>query len=232
MSISLKELQENAKYLAFPSYNKVNDTSCYFCDERHEWVKLPPTGGVYKGWKGNEHHYTTEYHRQYVLPTLESMFHFGYKESDFTVRKNVLLVGNNTFDLSYQVPKENKLFKVDSLDYGLTYFSGFPGLLKNSRTRDLTWFTEYHNLFCLPHSSSIVTNLKKNNGRSLLILGDSQLIPSLPVLCQYYESVTYVDNRRKINVAKMLKPDYDDILIEIFAKRLRYYLEYLREDLK
>ena len=90
MSISLKELQENAKYLAFPSYNKVNDTSCYFCDERHEWVKLPPTGGVYKGWKGNEHHYTTEYHRQYVLPAIESMFHFGYKESDFTVRKNVI----------------------------------------------------------------------------------------------------------------------------------------------
>jgi hypothetical protein len=132
--------------------------------------------------------------------------------------------------MTYQFPKIDKKFTVKCFDNNIEYTSAFDGLLKNKNTEGITWSTPYHDLFCLPHLSSIIRNESKNNGRSILILGDSQMIPSLAIIAYYYKTMTYIDNRRKINIASKLEDDYDDVLISIYGRNIDYYLDFLNPD--
>ena len=66
---------------------------------------------------------------------------------------------------------------------------------------------------------------------ALLILGDSQMIPSLPVLCWYYKKVIYLDNRTtdKFYYESHLKNlKADDYLVEMFNGGLDYYYSHFR----
>ena len=229
--IDKESILQNAKFLAFPILNNATGEFRYndsVAEAKYDWVCLPPEKMVYRGYDRNAHHFTTEYHRKFVLPTLENMLHFGYSESDFRIRENPLHKNGEVFDLSFLQPLRDKKFSVKSLQYDLEYECWFKGLRKNENTRSVTWFTEYHDLYCLPHSSSIVKNTGKTNGRSLLILGDSQLIPSISVLCYYYKEVAYIDNRDKVNILSSLNDRYDDVLIQTYIMPLGYYLDFLR----
>lgn len=212
-----------AKYIAFPDGKKYKNTN------DREWIFMPVSNDKYFGFPKNNHHFTTAYHRQHVLPTLEKLFSFGYNENDFVLKKNIIQSDQQDYDLSYLIPKHDKSFKVTSLRFNIEkYQCNFSGLMKNEHTDSLTWFTPYHDLFCLPHSCSLVENISDNNNRDLLIIGDSQMIPSLAVLCYYYKSVTYIDNRNNYPILNKLKDTYDDVLCEIFAKSIDYYDNFLQ----
>jgi hypothetical protein len=192
---------------------------------------------TYIGLKNNYHHYTTDYHRKYVLPLLNDIYKFGYNENDFVIKKNIIKDINeitnkqDSYDLSYLLPKKDKIFKVSSLEFDIDYISDFSGLMCNKNTKKLLSFTKYHELYCLPHSCSIVENLSKSNGKTLLILGDSQMIPSLPILCWYYKKVIYLDNRTtdKFYYESHLKNlKADDYLVEMFNSGLDYYYSNFR----
>ncbi len=229
--ITKESVLENAKFMAFPILNNNTGEFSYSSSAENAeqgWTLLPKVKMVYRGYDRNSHHYTTEYHRKYVLPSMEKMFGFGYKESDFTIKEHLLDKNNMVFDLSYQVPVHDKKFTVRSIQYGLNYGCWFHGLRKNENTKHLTWFTEYHDLYCLPHTSSIVDNLGENNGKSLLVLGDSQLIPSVPIVCYYYKTVVYIDNRDKVPILGALDDRYDDILVQTYVMPVGYYLDFLR----
>ena len=209
MGICVDAVLKKAKIINFPRFQTYNDKA------NEGWRLLPVTDDFYEGLPNNSHHYTTEYHRKYVLPLLEEMFHFGYDENHFILSKNMICKNDMVFDLSYQAPKEDMKFHVTCFNNGIEYDCGHDGLLRNNQTKKSTWFTPYHALYCFPHMCSTVENLSNNNGRSLLILGDSQIIPSVATLCCYYRVLTYLDNRDKIPIIDKLSPEYDDVLIEI-----------------
>lgn len=238
----LQTIKDNSKIIQFPCFDKSSQN--FFIRESDESIYfdkifyLPIIENMtYIGLKQNHHHFTTKYHREFVLPTLEDMFNFGFKKNDFLLKKNIVDDINDItnledkFDLSFLVPKRKKHFKVTSLEFNFSYTSDFYGLICNDKTKKLLWFTKYHRLYCLPHSCSMIENLSLSNGKTLLILGDSQMIPSLAVICYYYKRVIYLDNRNsdKFYYEKYLKKiDVDDILIEMFNNKLDYYISHFR----
>ena len=224
------EVENTAKYMAFPVENN-GDGRKYFYDDKHEWTLLPDTHEVYKGSAMNKHHYTTKYHREHVIPALDRILSMGFLESDFRLVNHRVPDDRDPeliLDLDYLRPVVDRRFRVIAFNYKMHYESGFDGLMASRRVAGRTWSTPYHDLFCLPHVSSTVRNLSGGNGKKLLILGDSQMIPSLPVLCCCYNTVTYVDNRANIPILDRLDKRYDDVLVSVFAKDLDYYFGFLQ----
>jgi len=78
---------KKAKIIVFPiaknsNYIKIDKIkNCNF---------LPITGEVYSKYEKNKHHYTTKYHRRYVLPLLNKLFSFGLKFDDFKKISNII----------------------------------------------------------------------------------------------------------------------------------------------
>ena len=232
MSIGIDDVVRKAKYVNFP---RVIDGQVFYSPEydagSSSWTLLPADvdNMLYLGYERNEHHFTTSYHRRVVLPTLESLFSFGYNPLDFRLVGNFVESGGKVHDLSFQYPIRDKRFHVVSLDHDIEFTYWYKCLMRNRRTRSITWFTEYHWLYCLPHLCSTVENLDGGNGRSILILGDSQIIPSIPVLCYYYSRLTYCDNRSKADISGKLLDSYDDVMIEINGKShpISYYTDFI-----
>lgn len=183
---------------------------------------LPETDAMlYKGWSLNDHHFTTEYHRRFVLPTLEELFHFGYKEEDFKLVEKMY----EKFDISYLIPILDKKFtaecytcgeKSDILDFGGLFGWG------NKKAG----ITDYHRLYKYGHECSRVINLSDNSGRIIFVSGDSQMIPSIPVLCYYFKEVWYFDNRYARSFADNFKDvNFSDCLIAYHDRTDSYFTE-------
>ena len=56
---------------------------------------------MYTGWHLNNNHYTTQYHRKYVLPLLGELLDFNYNENDFILSPKYC----DKFDISMLIPK-------------------------------------------------------------------------------------------------------------------------------
>ena len=95
----------------------------------------------------------------------------------------------------------------------------------NKKIKNTGLLTDYHKLFVFPHSCSVIKNLYKSNNRKLLISGDSQMIPLIPILCTIFEELYYFDSRTDKSFKRILgNVNFDDILIEIFNRDLDYYV--------
>ena len=156
----------------------------------------------YSNWKHNESHLTTNTHYNYILPLLSNLLNFKYSLNDFTLIKKY--DKTNTYNLSYLVPVINKSFdvtyngKTEKYDFekliGYTnYEKNYLNFLKNTSFKDIN--PDYHLLFFAPHQCCIIKNLSANNNRKLLISGDSQLIPLIPILSYYFKEIIYLDRR-------------------------------------
>lgn len=203
---------EYAKYIQFP----LSDGT--YIDYGVEGIVMLPSGERYTGWEKNEHHYTTAYHRQFVLPTLEELFHFGYDPDDFIIPPRYY----KNFDISIQVPKKALFFVCNELgdenNPTLTYDE------ITSQIEEKRGITPFHKLYRYSHGCSRVINAN-GNGRKLLISGDSQMIPSVPILCCYYSEVVYLDNRNKRPVSWYWSDtEFDDVLVELNCNPLDKYL--------
>ena len=184
------------------------------------------SGDRYSNMALNSHHYTTKYHYDIVLPLLNSLFNFGFDISDFDLIDKLHKEGDFCFDLSFLFPKNDKKFNVNGLDYDISYISNYNGLICNSNCPDEIYNTEYHKLYAFPHSCSIIENLGDNNGKTILISGDSQNVPHVPILAYYYKKVYYMDNRENKSHFKWLKDaKFDDIIVCPFDKQEEYYIK-------
>ncbi len=202
-----EELIRKAKYIQFPFFGKYKeyDVNCIH--------KLPYHGvcDVYGKWKVNEHHFTTEYHKKYVIPLLCELLELTFNPNDFILIERK----HRDFDISFLKPTKEYKYEV----YGYTrnehfYDLSFDDITTNNSTKkDIT---EYHRLYKYGHECSRLINKTINNERKLFISGDSQLIPDIPFLSCFFKEVWFFDNREK-NILKDKYNEYDfsDVLIEL-----------------
>ena len=80
---------------------------------------------------------------------------------------------------------------------------------------------DYHLMFVGYHTQSIINNNGTNNGKTLLVVGDSQILPEIPIFAFYYKKVLYYDNRYKNEIMnEMLSNEQiDDCLVQMWSGR-------------
>lgn len=218
-----EEILKKAVYIQFPLQRSIlhknlipNTYKDYGVDGV---VKLPlPNGMLYLNWLDNEHHYTTEYHKKYVIPVLINILNIKYNEKDFTWPKRVS--GNH--DITIPVPNKDYNFNTLCFTKNISENLDYNGL-----THGLSGNTDYHKLFRYPHMCSKIVNENIDTEYKLLISGDSQLIPDVGFLCCFYKEVWYLDNRSGgVKMSNYLKDAYfDDVLVQLNAQDGSFYLE-------
>ena len=176
-------------------------------------VKLPynDKNDVYSKWKKNEHHFSTEYHRKYVIPLLCSILKIEYNKNDFMLCDRKY----NGFDISILTPKKEYRYEI----YGYTRNEHFDNLsfndvvTNNSSKKDIT---EYHRLYKYSHECSRLINKTIESSRNLFISGDSQMIPDIAFLSCFFKEVWYFDNRENgINKEKYKDYNFTDAIVEL-----------------
>ena len=233
-----KDILNKAKFIQFPynnsmyikRYDNLNiniHKLPYFKDKEY----------LYKKMDKNGHHYTTEYHRNYVLPLLNELFNFQYNINDFKLIETITDKG----DLTYLRPKKDYNYKILCFTTKEIYEGKYEILLNPDffNNHNLT----YRLLYRFPHMCSRIINLDINNNKKIFISGDSQMVPTIPVLSTYYKEVWYFDNRTgwKYNLTSnnnemifnKIKPfsqfykntNFDDVLIELYANDFSWYTD-------
>lgn len=217
------------------SANK-NDIPFDFSDfiKYHSNVILPKVGDeyIYRNSSLNEHHYTTEFHRQYVIPALKILLGIPYNDNDFYLIEDKRDDG----DFSFLMPKVKQYYKIKSIigkknDDNKTCDLYVTEKIETSNNiiscdscvetnpYDVP-YTTYHKLFKYAHSCSVIENISNySNDKTLLISCDSQMIPTIPILTMYYKKVITMDNRLPISMWDLLKIDnekIDDVLLGLW----------------
>lgn len=225
-----QEILNNAKYIQFPYINKTYKE--YDVPNIYKLPCITEYDPLYSCSSTDKHHYTTKYHREYVLPTMEKLLNFGYSESDFYL----ISCENNNCDLSYMVPKNKMKFDVHWLLGTKTYLNiDFEnGLIFNENEKNGDKF--YRNMIIGCHTSLRIINKTTSSNRILLISGDSQIIPDIGILACYFKETWYLDNRSgkidnetmDINKTISIQNKYKnivftDILISLYANPLEWY---------
>lgn len=235
-----EELLERANYIQFPYFNKEYIDYDKYCSKI---VKLPiiPNGKniLYEGLKENGHHYTTSYHIHYVLPCLSKIFNLNFNLDDFILVKNLHKQDDKMFDLSFLKPKKEYVYDLTCLERNFDLKNiGFNSLINNKQKSYLK--TPYHLLCLAHHEPCIITNKTIRTDRKLFISGDSQMIPSILPLTNYYKQIFYMDNRTglskdkdgKLYLEKTKTKSFcktyenilfDDVLVELYANKLENY---------
>ena len=221
---------DNAKILGLSPKNITSDKAREFISgKEYVLINTSNDNDRYANYKDNEHHFTTKFHRRIIIPALSELLGFDFNAGVYHIVSNTVRTKSGNFDLSYYAPNDNGYkFDVTAPEYGIHYNSEFRGLMFNEKHKDSIvgtgLLTSYHKLYAFPHSCSIVKNLYMHNGRTLLISGDSQAIPFIPVLCTIFKEVWYFDNRSNKLFKDMLEnANFTDILIEIWNNDIEYY---------
>lgn len=227
-----EEILNKAKYIQFPLVNK--EYKEYPIECIHKLPCIIQYDPLYSLSSTDKHHYTIKYHREYVLPLMEKLLRFGYNENDF----NVVECMNDNCDLSYFVPKNEMKFDVHWL-LGTKMYSDISfenGLIFNENEGNGDKF--YRNMIIGCHTSLRIINKTISSNRTLLISGDSQIIPDIAILACYFKEVWYLDNRSgkvdntTIDIKKTISIQdkykdvvFSDILISLYSNPLWWYTE-------
>ena len=208
--MTTQEIINKAIYIQFPKSSK--EYKQY--REAKDVHKLPLPGNMmYSTWKLNDNHFTTEYHRKYVLPLLNDLLHMKYNESDFHLVERHY--ENN--DISMLYPNKECSFDIYSFEHDETSNNVTYDTLINSCNINNWRITSYHKLYKYPHECShIINNYLLYNDRKLLISGDSQMIPVVSVLACYFKELMYLDNRSNKSFKKRIEEfNPTDVIIEL-----------------
>lgn len=180
------EIIRKAKYIVFPYRN--NTYSNYYKDIDAKYAPIIPDGSVlYSNMKGNEHHYTTEYTYKYVLPLIAELLGFKFDMNDF----DLIDCKQPEWDISYIVPKQKYEYEIFNYVNDEHNSCDYMGLFKPTFETTHT----YRELYRYPHQCSSILNKTLQSERRLMISGDSQIIPSINPLTNYFKEVWYFDNR-------------------------------------
>ena len=179
---------------------------------------LPLTNLTYDGWNLNENHYQVKYHRETVLPNLARLLEFPFNINDFNIEEKKSKEG---YDISMLYPVKDFIYTVKCFTTN--------EILKDIKYKDLVHCgsgTEYHQLYRYGHKCSRLVNKTLENGKTLLISGDSHLIPDIMLMSIYFKEIWYFDNRTDESYSDNFKNrNFDKILLEIGSTKLNRYIK-------
>lgn len=191
-------------------------------DQYSDWNNAEKS--IFKGKPLNEHHLTTNFLFKTLLPNLATLLNFEIDWSKYKYASRTYTdEDSKTYDLSTYEPIDKGDYNVWCKDINDGIFGNFEILKYNAYIS--MWYAKglfqklfpciemlspYHKLYAFPHANSKILNLTEdNNGRTLLISCDSQMIPIIPFLATIYKEVWVLDNRT--GTAKSCHPWIDDV---------------------
>ena len=215
-----EEILNKAIYIQFPA-NYTNYTNYNIPGKEINKLPLPEPGMMYDGYNLNDNHFTTKYHREFVIPLINKLLNLNFKENDFILDKRTY----KDYDLSIYKPLQE--FKFDIFGY-----------TANEQVEDVDWnflsnskikspfITSYHALYAYPHQCSRIINRTISSNRKLFISGDSQMIPDIAFLACLFKELWYFDNRNKLNLTyKWSETNFTDVLIELNCLPISSYTD-------
>lgn len=226
-----EEIISKAKYIQFPFNNETYRNRYASVDA----VRLPIVDGnvLYSDMPdNNKHHYTTKYTYEYVLPVVADMLGFSFGMNDFN-----LVECNMQWDISYIVPKREYEYELFCYTKDKHITGNYIELFNPVFFRTYT----YRNLFRYPHTCSRIINKTLESDRKLMISGDSQMIPSINPLTNYFKEVWYFDNRtgyiknektdefefhedKFVSFSETYKDiDFTDVIVQLYCRDLKWY---------
>ena len=218
-------VEDRIKFIQFPKQiGKNNFKYLNYGDKIDCRVIKLPFGDTYSDWYLNNHHFTTKYHTNIVLPLLANLLDFKFNINDFHIIEHK----SGKFDISMPFPNHDIVYDIVSYT-------------DNQALRDIKYDdflhcgngkvwqpTDYHKIYRYGHQVSKIINKTIGNNRKLLISGDSQMIPSVPVLSVYFNEVAYFDNRDGKHYFEPNETDYTDILFAIGFNDFGKYIDNLK----
>ena len=240
--MTIEEIKKKAKWELF-LYQNIEEELHYYSDfcKSHKGVVLPLVSSKdrYAGLYTDSHHYTTAWHMKYHFPILSELLNIDINLNDFAVISNIIEDASTGkhYDMSYLMPFYDSEFDVICATYhkqGSEIITEY--ISERERYSDLVNVnylhlqtvneyegiryveTNYHRLFKYSHCCAKLENKNPIYNKSLLITGDSQMIPAIPVLAYYYKTLVYLDNRNGKCSNKGIWKDitFDDVLVNLF----------------
>lgn len=144
----------------------------------------------YKKNIDNLHHVTLDSYIRIVYPYFADILKFPYKRSDFDLHE----YHGDGMDCSFLWPKNEMKWSVNVNQKQVVENEGFECLTNIDGKYPGYKDTAYHRVFCSSHESCKIVN-ESISGGSILISGDSYMIPVLPILSCYFHEVVSLDNR-------------------------------------
>ena len=221
--MTYEEILNKAKYILFESYCSNKDEKAKYDIETNkqsvidflkdkQYLKIGnPDSNTRYYLENNYHHYTTSF----LYSNLKQMMNYiGVKDfnfNDFVLRKNIVYEQN----FSYLYYVKDVRFRLVCNHYELddnmiiNYYVGKDIIecdytfLSNARLNHcLKTFANqtiplipYHRLNYLAHDCGIIENLSTASDKTILISGDSHMIPFIPIISCYYKKTIVLDSR-------------------------------------
>lgn len=231
-TITRKFVIESAKFIQFPAENGQHHTQFSEYLEKNgfnSYIEYLPSisKSRYVNLPGNMHHYTVDYSMKYVVPKVLSMCGgYTFDLSQYHKKENIIDTPEGTLDFSYYIPNKENNFTIYGLDDDLTinntdirWHDEYPKSTKGYNNYD-----EYDRQYVFFHGCSKIINNTIDSNEKLLIVGDSQILPSLNILVNYYKEVWYWDNRNGEPYFNdyLQGNEFDYILFELWSGDIEY----------
>ena len=102
-----EEILNKAIYIQFPA-NYTNYTNYNIPGKEINKLPLPEPGMMYDGYNLNSNHFTTKYHREFVIPLINKLLNLNFKENDFILDKRTY----KDYDVSRYKPVQEFKFVI------------------------------------------------------------------------------------------------------------------------
>lgn len=139
----------------------------------------------------NLHHIALASYVRIVYPYLADILRFPYKRSDF----DLYSYEEDNMNCSFLWPKNEMQWSVNINQEQTAEHEGFECLTNIEKKYPGDKNSAYHRIFCASHCSCRIINESLPDGKSIIISGDSYMIPVVPILACYYHEVVSLDNR-------------------------------------
>ena len=221
--MSREELVGMAKVIEFPSQNHTYLNYGHVGKEIH---KLEFDKDLfYNDWRLNEHHIKPYGHFCVTIPKIAELLGLHYNPANYHFVEKY----SGKYDIS--MPHPNNDVKVDIIPH-----NDIPEqvVIENADWSEVlvSWkqppISDYHGLYKYAHMSSTIINRSYDwkEDKTILILGDSHMIPVVPILIPCCRQITYIDNRNNTPIYdKISGYRYTDVLINLYDKPWSYYTQ-------
>lgn len=220
---SIYQLNNDNAFFIF--FNTANDHVIYdwhydYIKDRNFIINYDFQKYLYTNTISNNHHFSNDYHYDYCINLYNEMLKFDFNINEFIYKEYIGTNIDDDFSIKYLIPKNKKRFKLHYVNINNLYTEcngDYECLMNFNKYVNVN--DSYRNMYIGNHCQSIITNYGDNNNKTLLVIGDSQIIPEIPLFAYYYKNVLYYDNRNNnpLMEYELYNMHIDQCLVQMWA---------------